>query len=391
MSATIVITARNAAATIQRAIRSSLSQGPYPILLVDDCSADETLTLARATGGSRLRTLSLTEHRTLGWARQRALEAVRTELHVGLDADDELLPGRVDRMVATMTRRDDASVVVDEAEIAESGGAVRVAPIPGFIRAEAWPVRLFERNYLPAPGAVGFRTAAARALGYDVTLHGAEDVDILLRAVADRCRFAWVRGRGYRIHATPASHSRQVARQRQMVARALAKHSYGSVARFYGAAGHGRAVTAWALASMAVFRGDYVEALGFVSEAGAVAHHPDAVLEADGPCRRPEAWRVAFHTGTLLALLDRAGAVPWLRRAEQLCPTAEGANNLGVALARAGDAAHARHCFGAALTRYPGFLDARENLDAVTPSRITTHPLRQHTVRDDYQPLLATA
>jgi hypothetical protein len=391
MSATIVITARNAAATIQRAIRSALSQGPYPILLVDDCSDDETLTLARAAGGSRLRTTSLREHRTLGWARQRALEAVQTDLHVGLDADDELLPGRVDRMVGTFMRREDASVAVDDAEIAGPNGARRTATVPGFVRADAWPVRLFERNYLPAPGAVGFRTAAARSLGYDVTLHGAEDVDILLRAVAERCRFAWIGHTGYRVHATAGSHSRHVERQRQMVSRTLAKHSYAAVARFYAEAGHGRAVTAWALTSMATFRSDYAEALGFVGDAAAVAHRPDAVLEADGPCARPESWRVAFHTGTLLALLGQPDALPWLRQAERLCPTAEGANNLGVVLARAGDAAGAHQRFIAAIAHYPGFVDAHENLDAANPSRITSHPLRRHTTRNDYQPLTATA
>jgi hypothetical protein len=316
---------------------------------------------------------------------------VRTGFHVGLDADDELLPGRVDRLVAMLTRRDDAAVAVDDAEIAGVDGAIRVATVPEFVRVDASPVRLLERNYLAAPGAVAFRTAAARSLGYDVTLHGAEDVDILLRAVAERCRFAWVGGPGYRVHSTPASHSRDVARQRGMVARSLAKHSYVTVARLYAAAGYDRTVTAWALISLAIFREDYVEALRFVGDAAAVAHHPDAVLEVDGPCSRPESWRIAFHTGTLLALLDRPEALPWLRQAERLSPSAEGANNLGVALARTGDIGGARRLFNIALVRYPGFLHARENLDAAVPSCITSHPLRRHATRDDYHLMRATA
>jgi len=383
--ATIAIAARNAEHTIQRAVRSALAQRDYPILLVDDHSSDDTVSLAQAVGGTRLDVVRPLEHRTLGYARHTGLLAVRTPVIVWLDADDELLPGRIDRLVRALEGADiaaDGTEVVDGA----SGRHVAVAPIPSFLRRTAIPARLFERNYLPGPGVVGMRADVARDLGYDVELHGSEDVDLLLRAVASRRRFALLPDIGYRVFTYPQSHSRHLARQRRMYRASLAKHTYAQVQAFYREAGHDERATAWGAASMATFRGDYAQALAFVDEAAAFARaDPMEIAEADGPWPYPEAWRVAFHRGTLQLLLDRpVEAVASLNEAEQFLPSAEGANNLGVAVARLGARQAARANFTLALSRLPDFADARINMDAAHPDRITSHPLRTHPARMDY-------
>lgn len=380
---TIVITARNAAGTIQRAVASAMAQGPHPVVLVDDHSDDDTVVLALATASRRIEVVRPIEHRTPGFARQAGLDAVRTEIHAGLAAGDEWLPRRMDRLAAAM--RDGAAVAVDEAEVVNRYGVTRPAPIPSFVTDTPLPVRLFERNYLPAPGAVALRTGAVRALGYDAALDGAEDVDLLLRAVAARLPFCWTGERGYRLHAGDERGPADPDRQRRLLGRSLSKHSYESIGALFAEAGCDQNVMAWAMASMALFRGDHLQALGFVAHVAGSTTDLFSILEPDGPCPLPEAWRIEFHAGTLLALLGQDGeAAPLLEQAEQLRATAEGANNLGVVVARLGDRDRARRLFDLALHRSPGYPDARLNLASASPARLTTHPLRRHADRDGY-------
>jgi len=137
---------------------------------------------------------------------------------------------------------------------------------------------------------------------------------------------------------------------------------------------------------MALFREEPAAALRFLDEASPVAADPGEVLERDGPWPFREGWRRAFQRGTCLLLLGgrEAEAADELQRAEALEPTAEGANNLGVALARLRNDGAARACFAQAEARFPGYLDARLNGEAATPGRITTHPLRRQASRAEY-------
>jgi hypothetical protein len=65
-------------------------------------------------------------------------------------------------------------------------------------------------------------------------------------------------------------------------------------------------------------------------------------------------------------------------------PTAEAANNLGVALSCLGLQGEAAALFAHAARSYPGYLDARLNLQGALPKRITTHSLRRQASRSEY-------
>ncbi len=382
---TIVIAARNAAATIARAVHSAQAQPAAEIVLVDDWSSDDTAETALAVE-PRIRVVRPVEHRTLGFARQAGLEAVRSPFGLWLDADDELLPGRMTRLVSAIEQQE-ADAATDAVELVDSTGhaAPVVLNIPSFLRRDPRLTRLFERNYLPAPGPIGFRTGSALRIGYDPALHGSEDMDFLLRSIAAGARWCLVDEVGYRQHAHAGSLSRNLPNQREMYRRCLIKHAYETVRTLMTGAGWPAAVTAWSLASMAIFRKEYDRALALVFEA-ARGTDETAIAEPAGPCPLPEGWRKAFFTGTLALLMDRArDAVPLFERAEAIAPTAEGANNLGIALARVGEPARARSWFALAAIREPAYADASTNLDATTPDRITTHPLRRHAFRYDYQ------
>jgi glycosyltransferase involved in cell wall biosynthesis len=386
---TTIICARNAANTIARAVRSAAAQCDR-ILLVDDFSSDDTISRARAVAPVEI--VSPPHHGTMGETRQCGLDAVTTPLLVWLDADDEFLPGRVEQLVE---RLHDHELASDGVEIVDglTNAARGTAVTPAFVRRA--PVRLFERMYLPGPGVIAAQTAFARCIGYDEGLHGCEDVDFLLRAIANGGRLAFVEDMGYRLHAYPTSLSRDRDRQRRMYRATLEKHAYDDVRALYLASGVPAVVTAWALVSMAMFREDYMAALRFIAEAEVFrGTHDDSepedaepeVVEPDGPCPFPESWRIAFSRGTALLLLqDTPAACDELERARHLIANAETLNNLGVAYARRGERSGANSVFEQAVALRPEYADARENLAADAPSRITTHPLRVETARQDYR------
>jgi hypothetical protein len=387
---TILIAARNASATIARAVSScveDLANQRARLILIDDHSTDDTVALARTAGGARLDVIDAPHPGGVAAARQAGLDAVDTEFAAWLDADDEWVPGRLRRLGAMLANGYDVAVEAIDLHDGPTGARLRRLTAPGFLRGSGAAVRLFERNFLPGDTQVGFRVSEFRdAGGYDPAIAGPESFDLLLRAIRRGATFTFGDVAGYRMHAYPASLSRDVRRQETALAAVLAKHDYDDVRQLYRASGYSPGVAEWAIVSMALFRGDAASALECLERASPANGDPGDVLEPDGPWPFPEGWRRAFQRGTILLHLggrDRE-AEDELRRAEAQLPTPEGANNLGVALARLGRAADAATEFAVAESRFPGYFDARENAASAAPARLTTHPLRREPSRHDY-------
>lgn len=388
---TVAICARNATGFVARAVESAERAGADRVLLIDDYSEDGTAEAARGAGGGRLKVVRPRERRGLGNARQAGVEAVETEFLVWLDADDELLPGRLERLRGALG--EGADVAFDAAVLADgpSGRELAALAMPPFLRASGDAVRLFERNYLPGPAWPGVRTAFARRVGYDAALPTGEDLDFNLRAYRAGGRFAFLPEVGYRQHAYRQSLSRDRAMQLRAVAAALSKHGYEEVAACFAAEGLGSRVAGWALVSMALFRGDWAAARRFLDRACPPGSASDEILEPLGPLPLPEGWRRAFFEGVLELLdgSDPEAAGRWFGEAERARPTPEAANNLGVALWRAGRREEARRAFERALERAPAYADAQRNLrhaagGEAAPEAVTTHPLRRQAARQDY-------
>src|SRR4051812_48981124 len=162
---TTVICARDAAATIERALRSALRQGG-PVLLVDDGSSDATAAIARDVGGGAVRVLRPDRHHTLGYARLAGASAVSTAWLQWLDADDEVLPDRAARLLECALAND-WDGVWDAAELHDgvTGAPIRRLPMPVFMQRPGAAVRLFERNHTPGPAWPLLRTAFAQQVG----------------------------------------------------------------------------------------------------------------------------------------------------------------------------------------------------------------------------------
>jgi glycosyltransferase involved in cell wall biosynthesis len=385
---TVLVAAHNAGATIERALRSILPDRCRAIVLADDHSTDDTVDRARAAVGPSLRVVRSLDPGGVAAARQQALDAVDTPYAAWLDADDEWIPGRAGRLVALLDAGCDVATESIDLHDGPSGNWIGRLDAPSCLRKPGGPLRLFERNLLPGDTQVAFRAQTyRRAGGYDVTLCGPESFDLLLRALRRGATIGFGSDVGYRMYAYPGSLSRNLARQRGSLAAALRKHDYEDVRRLYVAAGLSARLAAWALVLMAQFREEPFEALRYLDEACPEGTDGLEVLEPDGPWPFAEGWRRAFHRGTILLSLGQRDeeAARSLRRAESLGPTPEGANNLGVALARLGRRDDAGRAFAQAVARFDGYADAAVNSRALRPDRITTHPLRRGPARRDYQ------
>ena len=398
---TILIPARDAAATIARCVDSLVDQEAEEILLIDDFSSDDTASLALQHGKGLLRVLRPDRHVNIPYARNAGLQQLRTPFAVWCDADDAFLPGRVRRLVETLER--EGSDVASDAQLLFDGiseAFLRELPVPRFLVRDSDKARLFERNYLPGIGHIAFRSSLIRTTRYDDEQFGGDDSDFLWRLIAAGARLSFIHEPGYRMFGYPGSDSRKLARQRAMVARALRKHPFPFVRELFRRGGFNARVTSWALVSMALFRNDISDALNFLAEAFPAGSDPAEILEPDGPCPVAEGWREGFFRGTILCLHGRhqeaisafesANAWSHTRRAEggegslPYAGSPDLLNNWVLALVRSGKVQEGRLKFEQALSLFPGYLDATSNLSEAEPCNLTSHPLRMQASRHEY-------
>lgn len=98
----VIITAKDAAATAGKAVRSALLQSVVSeVVFVDDGSKDATADVARAAcdGSGRLRVLRLDENRGPSFGRNLAIAHSKAPLFCILDADDFMAEDRLARML----------------------------------------------------------------------------------------------------------------------------------------------------------------------------------------------------------------------------------------------------------------------------------------------------
>ena len=198
----VVIPARDAAATIARAVASAQSQQPAPdeVLVVDDASRDNTADLARLLGA---RVLRLPRQAGAAGARNAGAAAAGCEIIAFLDADDEWLPGKLARQLPLLR---DASFVACTACLFGTDGADLgplyggEIPRPG---PDAWR-GLLERNTVATSTVLVWRQAFLDAGGFDAGLEVAEDQDLWIR-LALRGRLAYEAATLVHMHCLPTS------------------------------------------------------------------------------------------------------------------------------------------------------------------------------------------
>jgi succinoglycan biosynthesis protein ExoU len=205
----VIIAARDAAATIQRAVRSALRETRVAeIVIVDDGSLDTTAEMALAAddGSGRLRLLRLDSNRGPAFARNHAIGHSQSPLIAILDADDFFLKGRFDRLVDT----DDWDLVADNIVFIDARSAALREPVvpdfdaqPRFLDLPGFVDGNISRRGAPR-GEIGFLKPVMRrafldgcGLRYRDELRLGEDYDLYARALIDGARYKIVHACGY--------------------------------------------------------------------------------------------------------------------------------------------------------------------------------------------------
>lgn len=169
----VLLPARNAEATIARAVKSVLGQtfGDFEVLIIDDGSTDNTSAIIAdlATQDARIKPFS-TAPRGLVAALNDGLARACAPLIARMDADDESLPTRFERSVSALTADASLTGVGTGVEILREDQPVS----PNLQRYGAWlsslttPGRLFADRFVESPlchPTVMLRTVALRDIG----------------------------------------------------------------------------------------------------------------------------------------------------------------------------------------------------------------------------------
>ncbi len=127
----VIIPTYNRAALIERAVQSVLDQG-YPeleVIIVDDCSSDNTEAVVTAMNDPRVKFIKHTENRGANAARNTGIKAASGDYIAFQDSDDEWMPGKLARQIE----------------------AFREAPADtGVVYTAFWRIESKEKTYTPA-------------------------------------------------------------------------------------------------------------------------------------------------------------------------------------------------------------------------------------------------
>lgn len=101
----VIIPAYNRGKSIGRSIESVLRQkySDFELIIVDDCSTDDTADVIRRLEDSRIRYEKLLKNSGVHVARNRGLEVSRGEFVVFFDSDDELFPDALERLHSVLS------------------------------------------------------------------------------------------------------------------------------------------------------------------------------------------------------------------------------------------------------------------------------------------------
>jgi glycosyltransferase involved in cell wall biosynthesis len=216
----VVIPAFNARHWISNAIDSVLTQTHQPVetIVVDDGSTDDTAAFVTSRYADIL--LIRQPNRGLSAARNAGLAAARGEFVQFLDADDVLLPAKLERQLALLQPRPELAGVYCDFEYLEcdgrrAGSGFAEVPAGGVLRS------LLRRNFIVAHAPL-LRTEVVRAHGgFDEGLSACEDYDLWLRLAAAGREFHGTDDVLVLYRRTPGSMSGDVRRQAQQTLKVL--------------------------------------------------------------------------------------------------------------------------------------------------------------------------
>lgn len=123
---TIAVPAYNAGKTIGAMIESVLAQTytNWELLIVDDGSSDNTAEVVRSFSDSRIRLICDGKNRKIAPRLNQLIDEAKGEFFARMDADDRMLPDRVERQLEYLIAHPEVDVVGGGAIVVDEGGNV---------------------------------------------------------------------------------------------------------------------------------------------------------------------------------------------------------------------------------------------------------------------------
>ena len=356
---TIGIAAYNSGEYLAQALASASAQSyqTIEILLYDDGSTDQTLTIASNHPDTRLRILEGGQNRGVSWARQQIKIQAKGDYLTWLDSDDRFLSQRVELLLEA-AEQSGADLVCDNESFIDTTGQ----PLPGlkrvpdFLLDDPHCTRLFERNALIPHPLISRRCFSQ--VDFDLNLTTSEDYDYWLQCSLQGFVFQRLDQALLEYRITPGSLSADPKKSRQAVKKILAKYPLETLIQLYRQRGYNQQQINYMACLQLLFREQYPQARQY-AQAG---WDDDSLAD-------PAFYRAA------LALKDNDlnDAERQLQQHLQGYPDSPaGLNNLGVLYQRQG-----RDCacyWQQALARFPHYQDALDNLagqEAITLTQLT--------------------
>ncbi|HSE33381.1 MAG TPA: glycosyltransferase [Pyrinomonadaceae bacterium] len=187
----VVITTYNRVQFLRRAIESAFHAGSdVEVIVVDDCSSDETPALCAKLAD--IRYVKLNANRGLAHARNVGMAESSSEFVAFLDDDDLRLPGSLDKQLSRIVADERISLCYGQALIGDPRRQLPTGEIyPTNCRQGDIFWELLEDNFIPMPTVLARKSRLQDVGGFNTDLKLIEDWDMWLR-LGERFLFAAV-------------------------------------------------------------------------------------------------------------------------------------------------------------------------------------------------------
>lgn len=184
---------------IEQTLRSILNQTvqDFEIIVVDDCSKDNSVEIINAINDSRIRLIQ--NHRNIGGAASYnvAVVAARGKWLVNLDADDWILPNKIEEQLNYVKKNPESEIIGTYVSFVDKDGFPHqnslnleqlVNNLHDFQKVDTW----IGANYLCRSSTMVLRSAHLRIGLDDDSMVRAPDYELWTRAVKNGLRFSTV-------------------------------------------------------------------------------------------------------------------------------------------------------------------------------------------------------
>lgn len=180
----VIIPSYNRENTILRSVKSVLAQTyrDIEVIVVDDCSTDQTSEVVQNIRDSRLKYYRLKKNSGACAARNYGIDQARGELIAFQDSDDEWMPEKLEKQMEHLEKSYAEICVCPLWSVDEENGKRELRPINGFNENSFTTEKFLERSLVSTQVILGYRYCFEEER-FDTEMPRLQDWDLALRLI----------------------------------------------------------------------------------------------------------------------------------------------------------------------------------------------------------------